>query len=317
MTAKRQFSGLTFGLFALVALFGAGCKNSDSSCCSNNTKATARQRAVGTMRLTRASLAVAGLARRITRAPTRSRQARFGVWLAAVRRHREAAPPVPSPPDPATPTPDPNTGLYYTLTVNADGSGQQNLFADAALSQTAGAFIWTAPQWNNGQADSYPATFQTTYQITAGAFSGEHGTIAITANDATGDNGALTIDLTDSEGERCISDFTIVDGVLNAKARCTFADYTTCDETYSTDAADILIILSTYSDGGTANIDINPDGSATESVDNSGGQPQSTGDVQPNGDDTIQYNDGSSETVNVDTNTDASSDSSKAAKRRK
>ena len=151
------------------------------------------------MRLNRASLAVAGIGRRITRAAGAGRKARFGVWLTAVRKHRTVLPP-PS----TTPTLDPDLGLYYILAINADGSGQQNLFRDAAGTQTAGAFIWTAPQWNNGQTDSYPANFQTTYQITAGAFSGEHGTIANTANDATGDNAELTIDLTDAEGERCV-----------------------------------------------------------------------------------------------------------------
>ena len=313
MTVKRRRFAVPILFFTLAALLGAGCQGTSSPCCSTNTKAAARQRAVSTMRLTRASLAVAGLGRQITRAPSPARQARFGVWLAAVRRHRDAAAPAPVPP-----TPDPDTGLYYTLTVNADGSGQQNLFTDAALTQTAGAFIWTAPQWNNGQTDSYPATFQTTYQITAGSFSGEHGTIANTANDATGDNGSLTIDLTDAEGERCVSDFTIVNGVINAKARCTFRDNATCDETYAENALnDILIILSTYSDGGNCTIDMNPDGSATETVDSSGGQTESTGDIQSNGDDAIQYDDGSSENVNVDTNTDDSSGDGKAAKRKR
>ena len=299
-----------FGLLLGLILFCGGCKNSDDSCCSSNSKAAARQRAVATMRLNRASLAVAGIGRHITRAAHTASKARFGVWLAAVRQRRAILPP-PS----TTPTLDPDIGLYYTITVNSDGSGQQNLFRDAAGTQTAGAFIWTAPQWNNGQTDSYPATFQTTYQITAGAFSGEHGTIANTANDATGDNGELTIDLTDAEGERCVSDFTLVNGVLNAKARCTYADYTTCDETFATNADDILIILSTFPDGGSETIDINPDGSATETVDVSGGQIECTGDVQSNGDDTIIYDDNSSETVNVDTNTDDSGD--KSVKRRR
>ena len=298
------------GLLISLALFGAGCKNSDDSCCSTSSKAAARQRAVATMRLNRASLAVAGIGRTITRAPHSGRKARFGVWLAAIRQHRAVLPP-PS----TTPALDVDTGLYYTITVNPDGSGQQNLFRDEAGTQTAGAFVWTAPQWNNGQTDNYPATFQTTYQITAGAFSGEHGTIANTANDATGDNGELTIDLTDAEGERCVSDFTIVNGVLSAKARCSYADYTTCDETFATNAADILVILSTFPDGGSETIDINPDDSATETVDGSGGQIECTGDVQPNGNDTIQYNDNSSETVNVDTNIDDSGDTNNAAKR--
>lgn len=302
-----------YPLSALVLLgpvLAAGCSGNDS-CCSSSSKATARQRAVATMRITRATLSVAGLARRETRAAAVPMGNRVGLWLNAIRHGRTASPT----PAPTTPALDADTGLYYTITVNTDGSGQQDLFVDSALQKTAGAFTWTAPQWTADQPGNYPATFQTVFQITAGAFAGEHGTIAVTADDVTGSNGTLTIDLTDSEKEHCVSDFTITNGVLKAKAHCTFADNTSCDEIYA-GVADVISCTTTYPDGGTQDISVNPDGSATETVNSPAGQPEATGTVDPSGSDTIQYDDGSSETVNVDPNTSGTDTSTASSVKR-
>ena len=177
------------------------------------------------------------------------------------------------------------------------------------MQKTAGVFTWTAPVWTNNQPDNYPATFQTVYQITAGTFAGEHGTITVTADDVTGDNGTLTIDLTDAQNEHCITDFTITNGVLKAKAHCTSPDSPNFDEVFTV-IADVISCTTTYPDGGTEDISVNPDGSATETVDSPSGQTEATGNVDPTGNDTINYDDGSSETVNVDTGDDTSSDSS-------
>lgn len=287
--------------FSAVVLLGSlvssGCNGNDS-CCSASSKAVARQRAVATMRITRANLAIAGFGRRITRSASSLRMGnRVDLWLNAIRHGRAVGA------TPTVPTLDVDTGLYYTLTVNPDGSGQQNLYVDSVLQKTAGAFTWTAPKWANDQPNAYPATFQTVYQITAGSFAGEHGTISITANDVTGDNGTMTIDLTDAEREHCVSDFTITNGVFKAKARCTFQDNSTSDQVYSV-LADVISCVTTYLDGGTEDISVNSDGSATETVESPTGQTEATGTVDPNGDDTIRYDDGSSETINVDTNTD-------------
>ncbi|MCW3099837.1 MAG: hypothetical protein JWL77_5455 [Chthonomonadaceae bacterium] len=291
-------------LVLLGPLLSAGCSGNDS-CCSSSSKAVARQRAIATMRVTRATLAVAGFARRETRAAAVPMGNRVNLWLAAIKRVRTAS----VSPAATTPALDTDTGLYYTLTVNPDGSGQQNLFVDSALQHSAGAFTWTAPQWTSGQPGNYPATYQSVYQITAGSFAGEHGTITITADDVTGDNGILTIDLTDSENEHCVTDFTITNGVFKAKAHCTFADNTSFDELFSV-IADVITCTTTYLDGGTEVITVNPDGSDTQTVDGPTGQTEATGTVDPDGNDTIQYDDGSSETVNVDTGDDISTDSS-------
>jgi len=297
---------LGFGSLLLGIALMTGC-NGGSSCCSSTSKATAKERVVATMRITRATFAVAGFARRVARSPSPGMGNRIGVWLAAIRSHRDASP---LPPTPSPPVLDKDTNLYYTLTVNSDGSGRQDLFVDSAAKKAAGAFTWTAPQWTNGATGTYPATFETVYQITAGNFAGEHGTIDITADDATGNNGEMKIDLTDAEGEHCLSDFTIANGVISAKAHCTLADDTSYDESYYTDPNDVVVCTTTFPDGGTEDVTLNPDGSATETVDDSSGQTQATGDVQSDGQDTIQYDDGSSDTVNVDTNTDTSSSDS-------
>ena len=117
------------------------------------------------------------------------------------------------------------------------------------------------------------------------------------------------------ENEHCISDFTITNGVLKAKAHCTFSDNSSSDEIYNV-IADIITCTTTYLDGGTQDITVNPDGSATETVDSPSGQPEATGTVDPNGNDTINYDDGSSETINVDTNTDTTDTSTVSSVKR-
>jgi hypothetical protein len=304
-------------LVLLGSLLCSGCNSGHDSCCSSNSKEIARQRAVATMRITRATLAVVGFARRITTREVGARKVnRIGLWLNAIRRHRTA-----SASDPVLPVLDADTNLYYTITVNPDGSGQQSLFVDSGLQQTAGAFTWTAPKWTNDRLDTYPATFQSVYQITAGAFAGEHGTIAITSNDVSGENGMIAIDLTNAQKEHCKADFTLTNGVLKAKAHCTFPDHSSCDQDYSL-LNDILTCTTTYFDGGTDETTVNPDGSATQTVNGPDGVSDAVGTVEPNGDDTIEYDDGTYETINVDTNTDVpddsgDSDSDRSAKRAK
>ena len=297
------------GLVLLGSLFCAGCNGNDS-CCSSTSKSVAKQRAVATMRITRATLVVAGFGRRITRGASVHMGNRVGLWLSAMRPGR-AAPAVPP-----VPAQDADTGLYYTLTVNPDGSGQQNLFLDSAQQHPAGAFTWTAPQWTNDQPNTYPASFQTVYQITSGRFAGEHGTMLITADDVTGDNGTMTLDLTDAEKEHCISDFTITNGALKAKSHCTFQDNSVCDQVFSL-LTDAIVCDTTYTDGGTENISVNSDGTATQTVDSPTGQQEATGTVQANGDDTIHYDDGTSETVNVDPSPDPPATTSSVSSGRK
>lgn len=289
------------GVFLVGGLLLSGCGGGGhDSCCSSNSKAIAKQRAVASMRITRATLAIAGFARRATsRAAAIPMGNRVKAWLGAIQHRRAATDPT----SPTAPVLDTDLNLYYTLTVNADGSGVQNLFVDNAAQQPAGAFNWTAPQWTNGQPDNYPATFQTAYQITAGDFTGEHGTIALTVNDSTGDNGTMTIDLTDAQGEHCVSDFTIVNGVVKAKAHCTNPDNSAFDIDFET-VGDVISSTVTYPDGGTVDVSVNPDGTATEVWSDDGGDADASGWMDSNGDDTIEYDDGSSETVDVDTGDD-------------
>ena len=306
MKLSRLNGSILSLLIPLIPLLCAGCGGHD--CCSATGKATARQRAVASMRITRATFAVGGFGRRIGKAARNTTaHSRVGIWLAAIPHRRDATPGA------DTPALDIDTGLYYTLKLNADGSGQQDLFTDATKNQTAGAFMWTAPQWTNNQTNNYPAAFHTTYQITAGEFAGEHGTMDITTQDATGMNETLRIDLTDTQGEHSITDVTITGGVVSAKAHCILPDYFAFDQTYYTDPNDVVICTTTFPDTGSEDINLYPDGTATETVYDSGGTVDATGDVQASGDDTIDYSDGSSETVNVDTDTGSSDDSSKAA----
>src|SRR5579872_3755886 len=152
--------GLLGSAAVLAAIVLAGCGGGGGSPASTQSKQSlARQRAIETARLNRAILAVAGLSRQVTRAPGSGMTRRLAILLSALHRSRDVFQGF-----------DPDTGLYYTVTVNPDGSGREDLFLDALRKQPAGSFTWGAPQWHNNQPNSYPAVIHVFYQITAGHF---------------------------------------------------------------------------------------------------------------------------------------------------
>src|SRR5690242_1008742 len=103
-----------FALFVLpLAALLVGCGGGGSSSSGKMSRGTARERAIATARLTRSTFSIAGFGRRITRA---SGSSRLRLILGSIRGSRDVPPGF-----------DKETGLYYTLTTNSDGSGRQDL----------------------------------------------------------------------------------------------------------------------------------------------------------------------------------------------
>lgn len=107
-----------FGV-ALLLVTVSGCGGGSSSSSNTMTKVVIRQRTIASARLMRAIFALAGLGKPVTRGAAGRREHRAGIAVAALRQSRDVAQGV-----------DDGTKLTFTRTVNADGSGREDLFAD-------------------------------------------------------------------------------------------------------------------------------------------------------------------------------------------
>jgi hypothetical protein len=305
---NRSRSLFSILIVIIVSAVLSGCGGGSSS--GRLSRATIRERAIASARLTRGVFAVAGIGRGITRSAGAT-HLRLHVVVAAIRHTRDTPPDL-----------DPNTGLFFVITADVDGSGQQSLFADADHRIPAGAFVWQAPVWTNNQKDTYPAAIHTDYQINSGQFAGERGTIDFVAADATGDNGTMHIVMTTHENERIVSDFDIVDGKVRAKGKCTLPDGTTYDETDVTQPDGGMVCTIDFPDGSSETIDMTPDGSSTETLTAPDGSMEGSGNLNMDGADNLTFDDGTQENVDVNTadagdgggSGDSSGDPSKAVK---
>jgi hypothetical protein len=272
---------------AAMVVVLAGCGGGSSS--GRTARKTVRERAIASARLTRGTFAVAGIGRTITRATTAWRP-RLRLVMAAVRHTRD------TPPDF-----DPGTGLYFVIQANVDGSGQESLFADASHRMPAGAFVWQGPVWTSGVKNDYPAAIHTEYQINAGDYAGERGTIDFVADDATGENGTMHIIMRTAENERVVGDFIISNGVVRAKNKCSLPDGTIYDETDVPQDDGGMVCTIDYPDGSTETINTEADGTSTEVLTGQDGTMEANGSLDVNGTDDISFDDGSQEQVDVDT----------------
>jgi hypothetical protein len=289
-------SGLV--VIVLGALLAVGCGGGSGS--RDLSKATVRARAIASLRITRATFAIAGLSRKATRAPRSGPDNRPARLLLALSLSRATDPDY-----------DAETKLYYTLESHSDGSGKQALFADAAHQKAAGSFTWDAPHWNNDRPNQYPVLIHFNYQITEGDFAGDRGTLDATFNDATGNNGKMHVLLTNARGENGVADITLQDNKVSAKDTITLPGPFVYYEDDEPQPDGGMICTLTFPDDSRETIQMQPDGTGTETYYSPDGDKEVTGDFTDNGEDTLSYNDGSSETVNVDTGTDdtASTDS--------
>jgi hypothetical protein len=252
------------------------------------SKSQAKACMVATARIEQAVYAVIGLGRPITRT-VRPRLGLLGLVPLSRRATRDTVQ-----------GQDPGTQLYYTRTIAADGSGQLSLFLDAADSMPAGNMTWPQPNWSGNQINSYPATIHMTFQLTAGKFAGNQGTLDNTTQDVTGNNEALHLALTDAEHETVTTDFTVVNGVLNGKVKCHLGNGTDFSEDDAIGLDGVLHCHASFPDGSQEILTTGPTGVSTETYYESDGVTECTGNYDDSGMDTINYSDGSSETVNVD-----------------
>jgi hypothetical protein len=284
----------------LAALVGAlllvGCGGGQSG---SKDKAVTRARVIATTRVSRHTFAITGFARRITRSPRIGMGNRARLILSALHRSRSVEF-----------GQDQDLGLYYVLVVNDDGSGHEDLFTEAAHQTPAGSFLWIIPEWTNGQAGVYPVTIRTLFQITKGDYAGSNGTLDATFDDPTGNNGRMHIVLHDAQGDTNVADFDVVDGRVTAACKVTLEDNSTYTEQDSTQDNGDIVAQILFPDGSSESQDYSSNGSGTETFTDPNGTQEATGAIQANGTDNISYDDGSSETVNVDTGTNTSTDAS-------
>jgi hypothetical protein len=229
---------------------------------------------------------------------------------------------------------DPETKLYWVLTTKDDGSGSENLFTDAAHMKPAGMFSWPMPQWHNGVVDSYPAVLTITFSVTAGEFAGTSGTLMVTLNNAQGTNSLIHLVLKNAHKEECEGDYRITESSnptgtdITGNETVTIADGTKYMENDRTLPDGTIQCMMLYPDGDRELLSSNPDGTISETYRDTGGQIDATGSLNSDGMDSIQLSDGSTDTVNVDTETtsdesgddnsgDNSGDSSRKARARR
>jgi hypothetical protein len=225
---------------------------------------------------------------------------RIGVFFSLAASTRLVTSTSSSPPIPAL---DPGTGLYYTTTVNADGSGEQFLYVDQALTEPAGFFKWSKPKWATSTPGTYPATISVAYSIIAGNYSGVSGTMTITVNDPNFKNGLIELALSDSLHESASASLALSAEGISGEDKMKLSNGDSCTVSDSTSAAGVLIQVFSYPDGSTEDIDSSPDGTSTETYTNPDGTtaaPDLSGSVQPDGSDTIDSSSGDTQTVNVD-----------------
>ena len=292
-----QSKGFLLILAALVSFALIGCGGGSSSS-AGGSKAATRQRVIATTRVFRDVYAMAGLARRgastsSSRAASRGMSRRVAFLLSALRGTRGVQQ-----------GQDPDTGLYYRLTVNSDGSGREDLFTDSTYHTPAGAFIWGPPQWANSKPNTYPAVFHVTFNITAGNFAGTSGSMDVTLKDASGLNCLIHLALKDKQNDNANCVLTIVAGAASCDDTCTLGDGATYTEQDQTDDSGDIQSSVDFSDGWQEDMTTNADGATDATLTDPSGSTDATEECQPDGSDTIDYSDGSSDDVNVDTSSE-------------
>lgn len=210
---------------------------------------------------------------------------------------------------------DPGLRLYFLTTDAEDGSGRQDLFTDGADQDSAGYFTWSAPAWAGGVQTTYPVKYLVQYRITAGDLTGDSGSATVTLSDSTGANGTVELDFAEPNSVSGTALFTVTNGVMKATSNVKTGEWGGYQETDYADALGAWICTFVFTDGCWETATTAPDGTETEVYDDAAGNADATGTIDNSGEDTIDYNDGSSETVDVDSNYDTVDEENAIARR--
>ena len=298
-------------VLAPVVLFGCGGGGGGARPALSKS-ALAKQRMAAAARVSRSVLAVTGLGRNITRAG--AAHTFFGTRIPLFFGDTTRAVGTSTPP--ASALLDPGSGLYYVTTLNADGSGSQLLYLDAAATQPAGWFRWVTPRFTTTNPPTYPAQITVVYKITAGSFAGVSGTMRLTVNDPKFGAGVIELALTDSLHESAQANFNLSAEGIQGKQDVDLGNGDKCSVTDTLDQTLVWIDVYTFPDNVVIDMSTDPDGTSTETYSDpapSSDNPiDATGYISSEGTDTIDYSDGGSDTVNVDPGSydDGGSDSS-------
>ena len=272
----------------LLCILLCGCGGGGGS---SRVSSRVQQRAIATTRNSRALFAIAGIATKGTRAAHIKMGRRAEVLLSALKHSRADLSGY-----------DEELKLYYTAAINADGSGRQDLFADAAQTDKAGDFVWTAPA-NYG---AYPVTFNQTYRIGQGEFAGERGTLEITLNDATGNNGTLHIINTNAEGEQIDSRLNLINGVFTAEGQIQTPSGDTWTETDVYNTEEQWVCRFDFPDGSWGETRGDGSGDGQLVYYGTDGSVDAQGTYDDEGNANLTYDDGTNQTVDVDDWSDGS-----------
>jgi hypothetical protein len=295
-----------------------GCGGGGGARPALSKSALAKQRMAAAARVSRSVLAVTGLGRNITRAGAAHTffGTRIPLFFGAATRAARTGTGTGAAPAPAPALLDPGSGLYYVTTLNADGSGSQLLYLDAAATQPAGWFRWVTPRFTTTNPPTYPAQITVVYKITAGSFAGVSGTMRLTVNDPNFGTGVIELALTDTLHESAQANFNLSAEGIQGKQDVDLGNGDSCSVTDTLDQALIWTDVFTFPEGVTIDMSTDPDGTSTETYSDpspSTDNPiDATGNISSDGTDTIDYSDGGSDTVNVDPGSydDIGSDSS-------
>jgi len=265
----------------------AGCGGGSSA--AKRSRARVRELAIASARLTRGTFAIAGIGRKHTRSNSAVRP-RLRSIVANARHSRDAQVDF-----------DSDLGLFFMVQSDIDGSGHEDLFADASHNVPAGAFVWTAPVWTNGVKDTYPAQIHTDYQVKSGDFSGVHGTIDFVADDPSGDNGTMHVVMTTQQNENVDADFDVIDGKVHGRNKCTLPDGTSWVE-IDIELPDGGVSSSIqFDDGSSETLNMDAEGNTTQILTGPDGSQDASGTLGSDGLDSISFDDGTQEDVDVDT----------------
>ena len=187
------------------------------------------------------------------------------------------------------------TGLYYHLTYSTGLASQRDFFADSAHTIPAGSFVSQPPNWTNGD---YPVSVNS--QVTG--FEGISGQMSFTKYFMGVDTGHTSIYLTDQYGETIDLDMSFVDVRGTDKVQAS-SSLGTLNLTYQSALGLSGTETGSYMDssGNTGSLTIQADGSANLVIRSGSGQALVTENANAAGQLTIQFPDGTSQSVaNID-----------------
>jgi hypothetical protein len=185
---------------------------------------------------------------------------------------------------------DPETAYYYTAQTAASGAGDMKLYTDQARAQLSGTFTWPEAAWAGNVLNTYPATLNMTFQITAGDLAGNDGKLSITRNYADIDQGTIHIELHTTQGERVEADFTFDGEIVEGDQAGWFPDGSSYTQNYEP-GDDGMWSETIYTDGSHSTVEWDDTGTSEQYYYDSSGNEYMSGVYENYGDIDVTFYD--------------------------